>query len=207
MGFTGLFLCSFLVIHLAGNLLLFAGEEKYDEYAHKLHDTGPLLVVAEVILFAAFAAHIYLAFVTTKENLAARSKSYAMRQSKKDHANTPSTISPENTMFITGAVILGYLIIHLLDFKFGVWSSDDLGPYAKAKELMSNYLRIGIYVVASLFVGYHVSHGFASAFQSLGINHPKINCCIKKISIGFAILIAAGFVIVSLWAKLAAHSP
>jgi succinate dehydrogenase / fumarate reductase cytochrome b subunit len=200
MGFTGLFLCLFLVVHLAGNLLLFAGAEAYNEYAHKLHSMGALLVASEVILFAAFGAHIYLAWVTTWENRAARQREYAVKQSKKDPGNIISAISAENTMFISGAIILAYLFLHLADFKFELTSSSDAAePYDKAKLLLSESWRVVAYVAASLFVGYHVSHGFASAFQSLGLNYPKYNRWIKCASIAFAIAVGAGFALVALF--------
>ncbi|MEZ6055600.1 MAG: succinate dehydrogenase cytochrome b subunit [Planctomycetaceae bacterium] len=200
MGLTGLFLCSFLVMHLAGNLLLFAGAEMYNEYAHKLHAMGGLLVVAEVLLFGGFAVHIYLAVVTTRENLAARSQGYALRKSKKEDAVLKSAISPENTMFISGAIIFLYLMLHLADFKFGLTGAgDEMAPFDKAKYLMSCGWRALAYAAASITVGYHVSHGFSSAFQSLGLNHPKYNGAIRKLSITLAILLAAGFLMVSLW--------
>jgi succinate dehydrogenase / fumarate reductase cytochrome b subunit len=207
MGVTGLFLCLFLVIHLAGNLLLFAGADAYNEYAHKLHSMWGLLLVSQVFLYGAFAAHIYLAFVTTAENRAARAREYAVKQSKKDPGTLISAISAENTMFITGAIILLYLILHLADFKFGLTGGggDEAVPYEKARYLMSQTWRAIAYASASLFIGYHVSHGFASAFQSLGINHPKYNGVLKNFSILFAIAITAGFVLVSLWGVLMSH--
>lgn len=207
MGGTGLFLCLFLVIHLAGNLLLFAGAQAYNDYAHKLHSMGGLLVLSQVILYAAFAAHIYLAFVTTRENRTARAREYAVKQSKKDSGTLISAISAENTMFITGAIILAYLILHLSDFKFGLTGGggDDAVPYEKARFLMSQTWRAVAYGAASLFVGYHVSHGLASALQSLGVNHPKYNGSIERFSQLFAVAIAAGFLLVSLWGVLTSH--
>ena len=203
MGGTGLFLCLFLVIHLAGNLLLFAGAEIYNEYAHKLHSMGALLVLSEVILFAAFAAHIYLAFVTTKENREARAREYAMKQSKKEEGQIIAWLSAENTMFISGAIILAYLILHLADFKFELTGGNGAEePYDKAKLLLSELWRAIAYAAAALVVGYHVSHGFSSAFQSLGVNHPKYNGWIKCMSILFAVLVAAGFLVVSLFGVL-----
>ena len=205
MGLTGLFLCLFLVIHLAGNLLLYAGAETYNEYAHKLHSMPAFLITSEVILYLAFAAHIYLAFVTTGENRAARAQAYLTKQSKKDSGQVIRAISAENTMFISGAVILLYLILHLSDFKFELTGAAGEDPYSKAYHLMSQGWRAVAYVAASLFVGYHVSHGFASAFQSLGLNHPKYNRWIHCGSLLFAIAIAGGFVTVSLWGLAMKH--
>lgn len=202
LGVTGLFLCLFLVIHLAGNLLLFAGQEAYNEYAHKLHDMWAFLLLSQVLLYAAFAAHIYLAFATTRENRIARAREYELKQTKKPLGDYSivSALSAENTMFISGSIILLYLILHLADFKFGLTGGDEAGdPYSKAKLLMSQTWRAVVYAAASLFVGHHVSHGFGSAFQSLGASHPKYNRWIRCASITFAIVIALGFFLVSFW--------
>ncbi len=200
MGITGLFLCLFLVIHLGGNLLLFAGADAYNEYAHQLHSMHGFLLVSQIFLYAAFAAHIYLAVVTTKENLEARSGKYALKQSKKESGYVISAIAPENTMFISGALIFLYLILHLSDFKFGITGApEEMEPYDRAKTLLSCFWRVLAYAAAGLIVGHHVSHGLASALQSLGINHPKYNDCIKKVSFGFAVVIAVGFAAVAIF--------
>ena len=205
MGITGLFLCFFLVIHLAGNLLLYVGDgQVYNDYAHKLHANEAFLVVAEVFLFAAFIAHVYLAFATNRENAGARGVAYEVQQSKRDD-RTVNIFgwTPDTTMFVTGAVVLVFLIVHLTDFKFGDIVHGDalagLEPYEKARLLMGDLLREAIYLVGSLFLGVHVAHGFASAFQSLGLNHPKYNGCIRKSAVGFAILVAVGFGSFSFW--------
>ncbi|REJ97268.1 MAG: succinate dehydrogenase [Planctomycetota bacterium] len=199
MGITGLFLCGFLVIHLAGNLLLYIGDGTvYNEYAHKLHSNPILLFVAEVILFAGFLIHIYLAIVTNRENRAARGVRYAVKKTKReDRTVNLFGWTPDTTMFASGAVILGFLVVHLSDFKFGDIVHGEriagLEPADKARILMSDAIRAGIYLVGSIFVGIHVSHGFWSAFQSLGVNHPKYNDWIRKVGIAFAIIVAVGF--------------
>jgi len=198
MGATGLFLCFFLVVHLAGNLLLLCGPEAYDAYAHKLHSMPELLIPAEIVLFAAFAAHIYLALVTTRENAAARSRGYLVKQTKQPAGILVAPLAAENTMWLSGAVIFLYLMLHLADFKFdltgGAAASE---PFAKAQLLLSEVWRVGVYAAASIFVGYHVSHGFSSAFQSLGLSHPKYTPWIKCGSVAFAFLVGGGFLLVS----------
>jgi len=205
MGITGLFLCLFLLIHLAGNMLLFAGAEAYNDYAHSLHKNQAFLLVAEVFLYAAFAAHIYLAYATNAENQAARGNPYAVKQTKRqDRTINVFGWSPDTTMFVTGAVVLAFLIMHVSDFKFHFDTVHQRGvsaeePYAKAIELMGAPLRAVVYAVCCLFLGVHVAHGFASAFQSLGVNHPKYNGCIKLAALLFAVLVAVGFGSFGLW--------
>jgi succinate dehydrogenase / fumarate reductase cytochrome b subunit len=201
MGLTGLFLCSFLLIHLAGNLLMWAGADAYNHYAHTLHANPVLLIGAELFLYAAFAAHIYLAFVTTRENWAARNGRYAMKQSKIEHTVNPGGCNPSNTMFVTGTLILGFLILHLMDFKFEIgWQSiEDAEPFDKAVAILSDGFRFFCYSAGTVAVGIHVYHGFGSAFQSLGLRHPKYTPCIEWFGRAFAVFIAVGFFAIGLW--------
>ncbi len=197
MGLTGLFLCLFLVLHLAGNLLLFVGQETYDEYAHKLHSNPELLVMAEILLFAAFTVHIALALSLTQTNNAARTQDYAVKRSKVPGRTLNLLgMTPDNTMVITGLVVFLFLTVHLSDFKFGwAWGEavENLGPYAKAQHILADAGRAVIYLVGAIILGVHVSHGFASAFQSIGFNHPKYTPAIKSTSRVFGLVVAIGF--------------
>ncbi len=197
MGLTGLFLCFFLVVHLAGNLLLYVGGEAYDDYAHKLHSNPEFLIFAEVLLYTAFAIHIAYGFWLTFENRAAREQRYAYVQSKRaDRKLHPDMPTPDRTMFITGLIVLGYLAVHLSDFKgeFG-WTHQIAGltPSQKAQVVVSNSLRTVIYLVGAIVLGIHVTHGFQSSFQSLGLNHSKYTPTIRKLSIIFGFVVAIGF--------------
>lgn len=204
MGCTGLFLCFFLVVHLAGNLLLYKGPQAYNDYANALHANVPFLIVAEVGLFGAMLAHIYLAFTTAAENRAARgTQGYAVRQSKiSGRVVNFLGLAPDTTMFLTGALIFAYLCVHLCDFKFEVFSDEAtraLDPYSKAAAVLSQGSRKLIYGIAALVVGIHVSHGFQSAFQSLGLYHPKHTPSIKNFSKVFGVLVALGFCSFAFW--------
>jgi succinate dehydrogenase / fumarate reductase cytochrome b subunit len=197
MGLTGLFLCLFLVVHLAGNLLLYAGPEKYDEYAHKLHANEEILVIAEVLLFGAFAAHILLAISLAFTNSAAREHDYAVKRSKvPGRTMNLLGLTPDSTMVITGLLVFLFLIVHLSDFKFEwAWGTelDGLEPYAKAQYILADAGRVLIYLIGSVVLGVHVAHGFASAFQSLGFNHPKYTPTVKTVSKVFGLVVAVGF--------------
>lgn len=197
MGLTGLFLCLFLVVHLAGNLLLYVGEEQYDHYAHMLHSNPEFLVVAEVLLYAAFALHIYFAVVLQYANNASRQKRYAFTQSKReDRLLQGSVPTPDKMMFLTGLLALMFILVHLSDFKFEVgWREalGELGPFGKAQLIISNMSRGLIYLAGSVVLGIHVSHGFQSAFQSLGWNHPKYTPTIRCLSWLFGLVVALGF--------------
>lgn len=197
MGLTGLGLCGFLVVHLAGNLFIYKGQAAYDGYAHALHEQE-WLPLAEAGLFALFLLHIYLAFVTTWENRKARSQSYVMKESKRyDRVVTPPVGNPSSWMFISGAVILGFLLLHIIDMKLQLRSdvtyADEHQAFANAVAVLSNPISRVVYCIGTIFLGFHLAHGFSSAFQSLGLTHPKYTPTIKAIGVAFAILIGAGF--------------
>lgn len=197
MGLTGLFLCLFLVVHLAGNLLLFVGQETYDEYAHKLHSNPELLVIAEILLFAAFAVHIALAISLTQTNNSARRNDYVVKRSKvQGRVLNLLGMTPDNTMVVTGLVVFLFLTVHLSDFKFEwAWGDqlESLEPYHKAQVVLADAGRVIIYLTGSIILGIHVAHGFASSFQSIGLNHPKYTPTIKSASRLFGIVVALGF--------------
>ena len=187
MGATGLLLVGFLVEHLLGNLKLFEDSDgsAFDAYVEFLSGFGPLLVVAELGLAALFLVHIYLAFRLTLENIQARRQKYVVRSNR--GASTLGSVS----MFYTGAIILGYLIKHLLDFRFDRDFFAD--PDALVKSTLSQPKHAIFYLVAAVAVGIHLSHGFKSAFQSIGVNHPRLAPGLAKASVLLAIAFALGF--------------
>ena len=196
MGVTGLLLCGFLVTHLAGNLLLFAGAKPFNEYAHALHQQWELLAVAETGLLLLFLAHVYLAFATSYGNLLARTTQYSMKQPK-----VPGRIIGANSwMFASGAVVLAFVILHLIDLRLGLRGdvkylaeSDPEAPYVNTLAVLSNPISRLVYGVGVIVLGVHLSHGFASAFQSIGLNHPKYMPLVKVLGKIFAVAIAIGF--------------
>lgn len=200
MAITGLALCGFLVVHLGGNFLLYAGAESYNHYAEALHSQKLLLPVAEVGLLALFVMHLATAIRTNLENNAARPVGYEMRQSKLP----PSAfIKPASSvMFATGIVVLLFLILHLSDFRFELRNPAvaELSPYEKARILLRDPLTAVVYIVGSCALGYHVLHGLQSSLQTLGFNHPKYQSAVKAVSTLFALVVALGFGSFPLWA-------
>lgn len=187
---TGLLLLGFLVEHLYGNLKLvpaFVWEEgtDFESYRDHLHSWGWLLKLAELGLFALFACHAYLALRLTLENREARRTRYVVRNDR--GAKTFGSAS----MFYTGALILGYLIWHLLDFRFDATYHE--APAATIAAELSEPGHGVLYVLASLVVGLHLTHGFQSALQSLGVNHPRWTPILRAAGWGVAIVLAVGF--------------
>lgn len=197
---TGLGLTLFVVSHLAGNLLLYAGADAYNGYAAALHKNEGLLMIAETGLFAFFALHIYNALVAARLNRAARPDEYLVKVSKID--NSPLTAPPSNVMTASGILVLLFLMVHLSDFKLELRNPGPPGelPFDKAVRLLHDPITWITYVVGSIVLGYHLSHGFQSAFQTLGFNHTKYTPCVRRVSVVLACLIAAGFASFPIWA-------
>ena len=208
MAITGLLLCGFLVAHLAGNLLLPAGGTLFNDYAKKLHENEGLLMVAETGLFAIFVLHLYLAFSLTGGNVMARGKGYAVTESKRE--DTISKARPDKWMIGSGIVLLIYICLHLFDFKLHRLGMDDeLTRLAGGSEAVTTEVAIHVlkspvtmigYAAGFVFLFAHLSHGVSSAFQSLGISHPKYNSLIRYGGLAFAGLISIGFFVVLGWA-------
>lgn len=211
MACTGLLLCGFLVGHLAGNMLLFSGEHAFNKYAYFLHEQE-WLPLAEVSLFVLFVAHIYLAFVTAGENARARNQQYAVKRSKLPRGILKDR--PSNWMFLSGSVVLGFLLLHLADLRFelrpdlrydkpaasaaapvDVTQHDPTHktPYEITKMVLSGTISRAVYLIGAIALGFHLSHGFASAFQTLGLSHPKYTRLVQWLSYVFAWMIALGF--------------
>jgi succinate dehydrogenase / fumarate reductase cytochrome b subunit len=207
MAITGLALCGFLVAHLGGNLLMYVGAEHYNNYARRLHAQEILLIIAELGLLVMFVLHIWLALKTSVDNNAARPADYAMRQTKMPEG--PLAAPASATMLITGVIVLGFLIVHLSDFKLfdrlsnwrhqGAQGQPALMPFAKAVLILQDPISALVYIVGSLVLGYHVLHGVESAFQTLGLNHPKYTPIVKFVSLIFALTVAVGFASFPLW--------
>jgi len=191
MAITGLALVGFLISHLTGNLKLYLGSEEFNHYAKFLEDLGPALYVAEIGLVTLFLVHIIMAIKLTLANKAARPIGYGTKTTAGE-----STLG-SRTMFISGLVILIFVFVHVSGFKYGDRPGGSLWQLVVDK--FSNPGIAAFYVVCMLFLGMHLSHGIASAFQSLGLRnssgHPKLRYLGPLLGWG----IALGFASFPLW--------
>lgn len=192
---AGLFLCGFLVTHLAGNLFLLVGEDAFNRYAETL-ETNPLLIPAEIALAGLFLLHILVSLKLRYDNAAARPVAYAAGLEGKGARTWGS-----RTMAVSGLLVLAFLVVHIRTFKFG---DKPEGLYRLVMAAFSNPLYGLFYVAAMGGLGLHLSHGFQSAFQTLGANHPKYTPWIKRLGLAFALAIAGGFAALPVWAYLKA---
>lgn len=200
MALAGLFLISFLIVHLSINLLLLFDDsrELFNMAAHFMV-TNPVIQVFQIVLFGGFILHIIVGIILQLQNWMARPTRY-----KVEGYSHTSFFS--KFMIHTGAVILAFLVIHLFNFffkaKFGELPEIQIGSeyYEDLGLLVIEKFRefpyVFMYVVWLLFLGFHLDHAFHSALQSLGLNHGKYTPVAFGISRTLAIMIAGGFILI-----------
>ncbi len=202
IGVTGILLFAYLILHIAGNLMVFLGPETFNHYSHALI-SNPLVVPVEIGLVLVFLIHLFKAVRMTFQNQSARPAKYA----KKEWAGGASQKNiASSSMILTGFAILIFLPIHVTTFKFGEFYDYGNGVrdlYRTELENFSSPLAVGLYVVMMLLVGLHLWHGVPSSFQSLGLNGPRFTPLIRKIGKVSAVVIAAGFIAITLWVFMA----
>ena len=203
MALTGLAMVIFLLEHLSGNLLLFSqNPDPYNQFSHFLIGLGWLMIAAELGLIAILLFHMVSAISISIGKKKARPVAYA----KTGNAGEPSkkTFSSK-TMIWTGLLIFAFIAIHLKTFKFGPnYSSTVDGVemrdlHTLVWEVFQNPIYVVWYVGALIFLGFHLRHGFWSAFQSLGVHHPRFTPVIYSVGILVAIIISVGFLGIPLW--------
>jgi succinate dehydrogenase / fumarate reductase cytochrome b subunit len=200
IGLTGLALFVYMVLHLAGNALIFLGAEAFNEYSHRLI-SNPLIVPIEIGLLLVFLLHIYKAGTMWMHNKAARPVGYEKKE-RAGHTSRKSLAS--STMIASGILILIFVIVHVKQFKFGTFylvrgSESVRDLYRTEIEVFQQPLWVAFYVIATLLVGLHLRHGFASAFQSLGLDHPRYTRRLTTGGIVFALVIGLGLAIIPIW--------
>jgi succinate dehydrogenase / fumarate reductase cytochrome b subunit len=206
MGLTGLFLIVFLVVHLAGNLQLLRDDNgmAFNIYA-RFMTTNPLIKFTSYGLYFFILLHAFLGIIIALNNKTAKGGAYAV--------NNPSvgTSWASRNMALLGTLIFAFLLIHMGDF----WLKMKMGQlpeisyegqtglfkdlYSRTAEAFSNIYIVITYVVGMIVLGFHLWHGFQSAFQTLGLNHPKYSPLVKNLGKVFSILVPLGFAIIPIW--------
>lgn len=203
MALTGLFLILFLVVHLIGNLQLLKSDEgqAFNVYA-KFMTSNPIIKTISIVNYAFIVLHVVWAILLTTRNRNARgSESYAVNKN-----SSPWT---SRNMGIFGTLIFIFLIIHLQGFwakmhwggiPVKVYDGEEVKDlYAVVDLAYSSIWYVAIYVVSMAVLAFHLWHGFASSFQTLGLNHAKYNPLIKFVGQAFSIVVPALFALIPIW--------
>ena len=194
MGASGLLLFAFLLVHVSGNLLLFAGREPFNDYSHKLI-SNPLIYVAEIGLLTLFVAHFVTGLLVTKSNRVARPIGYVVKRGAggASHKSLSST-----SMILSGLFVLAFVPLHLWSFKYGPYYPSPADPAVRdlhrlVIEEFHEPLEVAWYVGAMLIVGLHLWHAFGSGLESLGVTHRQ---GLRRFGQVLAVAITVGFLVV-----------
>lgn len=198
---AGLFLITFLAMHLTTNLLMLRPDNGAAfGKAVEFLTTNPLIKIMEIVLFSGFIIHIMLAAYVTVSNWMTRPVGYKVAQKT-------NTYFMSKYMFHTGVIVFVFLIFHLWHFyaiKLG-WNPKppsmanihDFYPWAVESFKMPLYSIF--YIVCFIFLGFHLNHALQSGFQTLGLNHNKYTPAVKIISAVYAVVVSVGFAVIPVY--------
>jgi succinate dehydrogenase / fumarate reductase, cytochrome b subunit len=199
IGATGFGLFIYLLVHIAGNLMVFGGPAFFNKYAYTL-ESNPVIPAIEIGLLLIFLVHVYKTVAMFLGNQAAR----PVRYEQKKYAGGASRKSvASSTMIVSGLWLLIFIVIHVKAFRYGTeyeWPAGGRNLYRLEMEVFSNPLVVLFYVLSMIVVGSHLWHGASSAVQSLGIDHPRWTPRILALGKILAVAIAGAFILIALWA-------
>lgn len=193
---TALILILYVLGHLLGNLQIYIGQDRINTYAKFLHDLGPILWVIRIFLLAAFVTHIVATIQLAQENRLAKPQKYAVPGYQR------STMA-SRTMIVSGLIVLCFVIYHILQFTLQVTDPefrevhDSIGRHDVYRMLILGFrhpLVSLFYVIALFLLTTHLSHGFASVVQTLGINNRKIANFVSTGGQTLAWVVFAGYI-------------
>jgi succinate dehydrogenase / fumarate reductase cytochrome b subunit len=194
MSLTGLFLCSFLVIHMIGNLKLFADSDghKFNEYAEFMAH-NPIIKTVSYGLYFFILLHAIQGLLLAVANKSASggSNRYAGKQTSPTEAKVAS-----RNMALLGTLILAFLLLHMGQFWLKakiIGLADGVTLYDEVKIAFAQEWVVITYLLGLVALALHLIHGFQSAFQTLGLTHPKYTPIVKGLGWMFSILVPLGF--------------
>jgi succinate dehydrogenase / fumarate reductase, cytochrome b subunit len=191
---SGFFLVLFVIVHLLGNLSIFAGPDGINAYADALHGMGPFVWIFRAFMFAMLGIHVWFGVLLTLENRAANPRKYAVKRKLR------ATFAGEN-MIWTGVLLLVFLVYHVLQFTVHVTPDVVVGMDAMGRvdvyTMVVNSFGITpivlFYVAAMVVLFLHVSHGIQSLFQTVGLSNDRTLPLFTRIGMGFAVVFLVGY--------------
>ncbi len=199
IGLTGLALFLYVLLHIAGNLLIFLGPNIFNNYSHLLL-SNPLIPMIEIGLLLIFLVHVY----KTAKMYLANQQARPVKYERKAYAGLPSRKSlASSTMILSGLWMLAFIAIHVRTFKYGPEYEAANGVRDLYRLEMENFgspLTVAFYVLTMLVIGSHLWHGAVSGFQSLGTPNPSRAPWALAVGKTVAVAVAATFTFIALWA-------
>jgi succinate dehydrogenase / fumarate reductase cytochrome b subunit len=193
MAVTGLIMVGFVIGHVAGNLLVFAGPARINAYGAFLKSTGELLWIVRLVLLASVLLHIVAAVQLTAIERAARPVGYAR------HRYQAASLA-SRTIRWGGVILAIFIVYHLLHFTVG-----SVHPDFSETDIYHNIVSgfavkwVAIfYVIAMAALGLHLYHGAWSSVRTLGLSKPSPSPLVHRVSLILAIVVAGLFAAIPL---------
>ncbi|WP_437501807.1 succinate dehydrogenase cytochrome b subunit [Sorangium sp. So ce1099] len=188
MALSGVVFFGFVIGHMAGNLQVYLGRQKFNDYAAFLHGTPSLLWGTRLVLFLSLVVHLYTGISLTLHSRAARPVRYQVKGQR--HPNIAA-----RTMLLSGGFLAAFILFHLLHLTTGTVHPDfvPLDAYDNVVKAFSSAPVTIAYVVAMGLLGLHLYHGAWSMFQSMGLSHPRYTPALRKLAAASSILLVVGF--------------
>ena len=200
MALSGLFLVFFLLQHFSINLASVFSEDAFNAASHFMGTNPVVQIGLQPVLIFGVVFHFVMGFILEARNRGARAVKYA------NYNGGANASWMSRNMIFSGIAVLAFLALHFYDF----WVPEMVYKYVEGKpedatryyhELQHKFVsqvRTGLYCVAFVFLALHLLHGFASSFQSVGVNN-KYSAGIQKFAKAFAIVIPVGFIFIALF--------
>ena len=196
MALAGIVWCLFVLAHLIGNFGLFLGQEHYNSYSEMLLSMGKVLYILEAGLVFFLLLHLILGILVQIENWRARPERYQLYRSKGGR-----TVG-SRTMIYSGIAIVVFIVVHLLDLKYGDHVHDAAGRidlYTATIGLLGDPVHAIGYLIAVCLVGLHVTHAFQSSVRTLGLNHDRYTPAVLATSWFLGFFVALGYGSIPVW--------
>ena len=200
MALSGLFLVVFLTQHFTINFVSVFSAKTFNEISHFMGNNPLVQFVLQPILIFGVVFHFTMGFVLEIQNRKSRAIQYV------EYKGSTNASWVSRNMIWSGAVVLSFLGLHFYDFWFPemnykyieVLPMDPARYYEEMTHKFHDFLRVGLYIISFVFLALHLNHGFASSFQSVGVNN-KYSSSIKKFAIAFSVIIPVGFIFIALF--------
>ena len=199
---TGLLLVLYVVLHLAGNLLIYGGPMVFNGYAKKMAGFGPMLRMAEYGLLAAFLVHIWFTVLVVWENIQARGGLGRYAVDKPVGNRSLAT----RLMPWTGTYLLIFVLWHIFDFQFSnhggprsLINGQSYGLYGVVVNSFADPVHSLLYIAAMCFLGLHLAHGVESCLQTFGMKNPGYAPAVNRFSRYFAVVMVLGYISIPLY--------
>lgn len=189
MAITGMILFGFVLVHMAGNLQVFLGQEKFDAYGRLLRVEPALLWFARLVLLVSVLLHIVASIQLAALNQKSRPLAYQKRTA------IDSSLA-SRTMMWSGPLLAVFIVYHILHFTLGV-----VHPNYQDGRVYDNVISgfrvipvAIVYIVSMILLGMHLNHGLWSMFQSIGVSNPRYSAGLRRFAKFFSVLIVLGFI-------------